>query len=176
MLPVLRPLVEALEVRQMRLHSEKSLERVESREDADVEQQASRVMALATRETLERVVKGVEGVVEGASGARRRPETHEPLEKGPGTAMEEEGTEGVREVSVDSVEALEHPHVDELLVEALHPHPLAFAAVEEGVGVSLEAEVKEERHPLRHQQSSRLVSLWQLPQSHFGDRGWRLGN
>ena len=159
MLPVLRPLVEALGGRRMRFHSEEDLQKVESREDVDVERREPRVMALATRETLERVVKGVEGVVEGASGARRRPETHEPLEKGPGTAMEEEGTEGVREVSVDSVEALERPLVDEPLVEALHPHPLASVVVEEGVGVSLEAEVKEERRPLHHQQSSRLVSL-----------------
>ena len=128
----------------------------------------------ATRETLVRVVKGTEEVVEGASVARLR---HQGRES-PGRDLEAEewGNDGAEEAR-DSDEVVGGPlrrHVDGELEEAVHPHPPVRVAVEGGVEAFQEEVEMEEPHPLRRQPSSKQASLWRWPRSRFGDRGWRL--
>ena len=116
--------------------------------------------APATRETPDEVVKETEEVVEVASAADPHRRGRESL----GKDLEAEGW-GRRgaEVAEDSdwmVGAQAHRLVDEVLEEAVHPHPPVRVAVEEGVEVFQEEVETGELRPPRRQLSSKQASLW----------------
>ena len=111
----------------------------------------------ATRETLVRVVKGTEEVVEEASVARLRYQGRES----PGRDLEAEewGNDGA-EVARDSDEVVGDPlrrHVDGELEEAVHPHPPVAVVVEGDEEAVLEEVEKGELRIPRRPPSSRLA-------------------
>ena len=114
----------------------------------------------ATRETPDEVVKATEGVVEVASAADPRCRGRESF----GMDLEAEGWgRSGAAVAEDSDWIVGDPArrlVDEVLEEAVHPHPPVRVAVEEGVGVFQEEVETGELRPPRRQLSSKQASLW----------------
>ena len=114
----------------------------------------------ATRETPDEVVKETGEVVEVASAADPHRRGRESL----GKDLEAEGW-GRRgaEVEEDSDWMAGDPArrpVDEVLEEAVHPHPPVRVAVEGGVEVFQEEVETGELHPPRRRPSSMQASLW----------------
>ena len=106
---------------------------------------------LATLETPEGAVKGAEGVVEGESAARPRPEAHELLEKDlEKRARGGKNGEGA-EWPDEPLEALLRVFDDEELVEASDPHLHRSAFAEEDVDAFQEVEAMGELRPLHLQ-------------------------
>ena len=163
------PLEVGLKPSWMRIRLSRGSRKVEWREGAGEALEAleespdafcSHFQGWATRVTPVEVAEGTEGaegaVVE-ASAAHPNPRVHELLE----TDLEMKGKEGdavgAAETFDELVEAALPLPVDGVLLKAAHPHPLAFAVVEGGVGVFREAVETVELHPPRRRRSSMLV-------------------
>ena len=127
----------------------------------------------ATPEMLEEALRAVEAVVEGASAARPRLETREPLEKDLEIRAREGGSRGVAR---DCDEPLEAPmDVDDGVepVEAVHPHLLDLVVVEGVAGAVLEAAGKEELRPPRRLRSNMPASPSRWRQSRSVYQVWQ---
>ena len=163
----------------MRIHLTTGWRRAECSGDADEVLEAPEEMLdarrrlsvdWATPETLEEALREVEAVVEGASAARPRLETHETLEK---DLEIRDGEGGMGEAARDCDGPLEAPmDVDdgEEPVEAVHPHLLDRVAVEGVADAVLEAAGKEELHPPRRLRSSMPASPSRWRQSRSVDQ------
>ena len=121
-------------------------------------------------------MKEAEGVVEGASAARPRLETREPLEKNLEMKDREGGSGEVVGGSDELLEAPTDVYDGEGLAEAVHPHLLDRVVAEGVVGVVQEAAGKEELHPPRHPRLNRPASPLRWRRSRSVDQALRLGS